>query len=231
MGQGFMSRIILVHASRREKDVPPSKYKVDKSIEPYLIDTYRWLNEEFSGEMQLNKESAELIDFAYGKHEKIPDNRFLYYHDRRDHHLLKITMTLAACRRSRIITVEDIREANYILSETEKSMPEALGEYGLSPLASAKQKMVEFLQHAGQPVTDRVLWSYMVRDIRMVDYRNALSDLENSGKIKKVKTTLGDAYVYREQNTEAIADLLDKAAGALGLEDKEAEVVNLGSRR
>jgi hypothetical protein len=205
MGQGFMSRIILVFGAKKEKHVP--RPNLDTSQEKFLKDTYGWLFDECHGAFHEDKSAQELLDYLYPRPVGISDNRFMYYSERRHTHLLKLCLILAATDRRKIINHEDVEQAQYILELTERLMPDALGEYGLSPLATARQKMLEFIQHAGQPVPDKLLWTVMRNDMKLIDYKNSITAMLNAKKIVLVDTKLGQAYVYNDQLQEAVAYL------------------------
>jgi len=202
IGQGFMSRIIMVFGATKHKDVP--RPKLDQGLKKALGEVYSWLWYEMRGAMRESATAAGMFDTLYSHRVKIHDNRFMYYAERRQIHLLKVSMLLAAVRGSYEIEPQDVYEAHGLLHLTEQYMPDALGEYGLSPLARAKQKMVEFIRGAGQPVTDVVLWTVMQRDMKQIDYRTSLAGLVNAGKIAQVTTTLGSAFVYKDDLREAV---------------------------
>lgn len=209
IGQGFMSRIILVYSPEKYKKVPPSKVKLAVEHLPYLEDVYSHICYNMKGAMSMTSEAEELLDKLYMRDVKINDSRFVFYTERRTTHLMKLSAALAASRKSMQIDADDINQANIILTKTEETMPEALGEYGLSPLAHAKQKMVEFIQHAKGPVTDRVLWFALQRDMKILDYRNSIADLINSNKIIKVDTKNGIAFVYNDLVQQAMEFLAE----------------------
>jgi len=150
-----------------------------------------------------------LIDDIYENGvSNLNDARFIYYLERRQTHLIKTALVLAVTRGSMVIELTDIEEANMILNYTEKFMPDALGEYGMSPLANAKQKMLEFLIHARGPITIQMMWTMMHRDMKQVDFRNSLNDLENSGKIMQVQTNEGAALIYCDKEQNEVDDLI-----------------------
>lgn len=195
IGQGFMSRFILVHAPKKEKRV--ARPYLDEEIGKEVADTFAWLSHEMSGAMEESKQAAELADKLYDNDKlTVEDTRFLYYGERRQTHLMKVSMILAALRRSYLIEEIDVIQADNLLRYTEFFMPDALGEFGLSPVGAAKQKMLEFLQHSHGPVPNAQLWYVMSRDMKRVDYRNSLSDFINSKKIREVNTKQGQSFVY-----------------------------------
>lgn len=195
IGQGFMSRWILVHAPNKEKRV--ARPYLNAECEIALADTFHRLSTEMSGPIIETAEAAKYLDYMYtNENVNIQDTRFVYYTERRHTHLLKLSMILAATRGSMSLTIEDVEQAEIILSYTEIKMPDALGEFGLAPTGIARQKMLEFLQAANAPVLDSVLWQVMAKDMKRVDFMNACGDLVNAGKIAQVQTSSGQAMVY-----------------------------------
>lgn len=207
IGQGFMSRIILVFASQREKSVAPENAILNKQYIPQLEEVYKYLFSEHIGPMTKSKQAGKIETEIYNKDIQIPDSRFIYYASRRHAHLAKLAMILAATNMRKELNVEDYLLANQILEEAEKTMPDALGEYGLSPLSVSRQKMIEFLQHANGPVREQILWAMLRNDMRLIDFKNSLSDLINAHKIIKVDTADGQAFVYNEDMSDVLEAL------------------------
>lgn len=209
IGQGFMSRIVLVYAAQRGKRIPPSKSFVKENLRNELGKYYENLFYNFHTEMSMSKQATDLEDNIYNQDIKIPDTRFIYYSERRHAHLEKLAMVLAATNDRTEVNLVDIELANEILLETEKYMPDALGEYGLSPIAIARQKMLEFIQHANGPVRDDILWAVMRRDMRLIDFKNAIADLINAQKIIKVDVDGGQAFVFNEDLSKVLDFLVE----------------------
>lgn len=212
IGQGFMSRVILVYASKPAKHVPPRRVKLDTTVKPFLQETYQWINHELKGAMKETPEAADLIDKLYVKEVDLGDSRFIYYAMRRSIHLQKLCMILAALRTSNTIELIDVIEAETLLAYTELFMKDALGEYGMSPIAKAKQEMVDVLRHANGPVPDTILWAMMHKNMKSIEFKNALMSLINAGSIAQVTTKTGTAFVATEVTASAISmenELLD----------------------
>ena len=214
IGQGFMSRVILVFGSRKFKKIPWPK-PLDKDLAKKLSETYHWLYYELDGEITVANEARDLLTTMYDEEIELNDPRFVYYCERRHIHLLKLTMLLAVARRDIVVSLQDVKEEQSILQLTEKFMPDALGEYGMSPLAAAKQKLVEFLQHAKGPVGSHILWALLQRDMKAVDFRNTLSDLVNANKIQEVRiksqtdeNQTVQAFVYKDEKQTEVEEAL-----------------------
>lgn len=207
IGQGFMSRIVLVFASQREKSVSPENAILDLKYKPQLEEIYKYLFADHIGPMKKTKAAAKIETELYEQDIQIPDSRFIHYGARRHAHLAKLAMVLAATNMRKDLIPDDYLLANEILKDAEKTMSDALGEYGLSPLAASRQKMIEFIQHANGPVRDDILWAMLRKDMRLLDFKNCLSDLINAHKILKVDTDHGPAFIYNEDMSEIFEQL------------------------
>lgn len=208
IGQGFMSRWILVFAPQKARKV--ARPFLNPELGDALQKTYAWLYYEMHGQMQESLEAEKLLDELYNSVDvDLQDSRFLYYSERRHTHLQKIAMIMAGLRKSYSIEIDDVEAANTLLTATEEFMPDALGEFGLSPIGAAKQKMLEFLQHTHEAVPTGILWSVMQRDMKITDYKSAIADLINSDKIEEVTTDAGQAFIYKSEMQEAIQLLVE----------------------
>lgn len=218
IGQGLMSRFILVYSANKYKSIPRPK-PTDKNLERFISERFSDLYYKFDGQISESNEAGEFIDSVYDAEPELSDPRFVYYLARRHTHFIKISMCLAAGRLSRTIELQDVELAQRILEATEPAMPEALGEFGLSPLAQAKQKMLEFVQHAKIPISIRMLYAVMNREMKMGDFNNAISDLINAGRFGKTRDeqTKEDMVYYRESKKVEIESAVTKL-----VEDMEA---------
>lgn len=215
IGQGFMSRIILVFAAHKARRLPPSKSFLDNKYKKELESVYKYLYYDHTGKMDKSSAAESKCDSIYMEDIRIADSRFIHYSERRHNHLEKIAMVLAATRKSFTISATDLHQANEILKKTEIHMADALGEYGLSPLAVARQKMIEFIQHAKGPVSDTVLWTMLRKDMRMLDFKNSLAELVSAGKIMQVKVEVeggvsSTGFIYNEDMRDVFDILTDE---------------------
>lgn len=238
IGQGCMSRMILVYEPYREKSVPPSQMHYVKEYENYLASVYINVNKKMQGAINMTSAAKQTVDRLYATETKIEDTRFIYYSERRSMHLLKLAMALTVARDSMTMEETDILEAEYILSYTEKRMPEALGEYGLSPIAVSQQKMLDYLRYAKEPVSEKILWAIMQRDMRGVDFSNALGALVNADKVKRIMIDQPNedgsfskraAYIYRDSVSKLVETMDDDSLDVLiagGAKDLNKRQIN-----
>lgn len=217
VGQGFMSRIILVYGREKYKRIPRPT-KLSEALEQQIDQAYSTAFHEMDGEFKETDGARKALDDLYDVPLKIEDHRFVYYAERRHTHLIKLGMCMAAARGSMEINQDDVLEADIILRTTESFMPEALGEYGMSPLSRAKQHLVDFLRASKEPITAGVLYSFLHKDIRQADFKQVLADLINAGKVMQVTIPgVGQAYTYKVPKAQLTEELLN------GLADPDPE--------
>lgn len=180
-GQGFLSRMILVYGSRKYKLVPrpvaPDPDVVDR-VRSGFNRAYHELAGAFDETQEARSYSESLYDFPL----EINDPRFAYYHERRYDHLIKLAMALAASRGDQLIVKEDYEQAHRILRATERGMPDALGEFGMNPLAALKQSMLEYLRSHGMVPLEE-LRAVFHRDSRAADFMEAVNDLTRLNQV------------------------------------------------
>jgi len=202
IGQGFMSRIVLVFADTKYKRIAePPEPPIELAIK--IKEIYSEIYYKFEGPFTRTPEASILGKKLYDEPKEMTDHRFIYYMERRYTHLLKVSMCLAASRLSKIIEVNDMLLADEILSYTEAHMPEALGEFGMSPMAKSKQKLVDFLNSITEPISVATLWQVMHRDMTQRDFPLALADLVNAGKIVQIIADAGPAYIAKSKAADS----------------------------
>jgi hypothetical protein len=208
-GQGFLSRMILVYGTRKYKLVPrppePPQDAVD-AVRAGLNRAYYEMAGAFTETPEARAYSESLYDFQL----EINDPRFGYYHERRYDHLIKLTMALAASRGSMEMVKEDYEEAHRILRATERGMPDALGEFGMNPLAALKQNMLEFIRARGT-VTVEELRAVFHRDSRATDFMEAVNDLARMKQVAMTQLTNGSAVLMAKGGKSNSEDAMLKA--------------------
>jgi hypothetical protein len=199
-GQGFLSRVVMVYGAKKYKSIARPK-----PFNPMLVS---WMEErfarlcDFSGDMDESPAARELSIKLYEKPSNISDPRFVYYGERRYTHLLKLSMVMAASRLSHVIEEDDVREAEALLSITEKNMPDALGEYGMSPIAAAKQQILDFVRAAEVPIGLNILRAVMHRDLRMQELTQCISDLVAADQLHPITLEGQLCYIPRLRKQE-----------------------------
>lgn len=209
-GQGFLSRIILVYGARKYKQVPrPTAPPVEliSRVKDVLDTAYYQLSGGFT-------ESADALEYCNELYQygiAIADSRFGYYAERRFTHLIKLAMCLAASRGEMHIVKQDYEEAHRILVATERGMPDALGEFGMNPLAMLKQEILEQLRATQGPLTLEQIVAMFHRDARGSEITEVVNDLIKTGQVKMNQLSSGVrviSAVFTKQNTQDAMMLL-----------------------
>lgn len=208
-GQGFLSRMILVYGSRKHKLVPrpcePDQDSVDAVRAGFNRAYY-----EVAGAFDETPDARAYSESLYDWQLEINDPRFGYYHERRYDHLIKLAMALCASRGSSIIVKEDYEEAHRILRATERGMPDALGEFGMNPLAALKQNMLEFIRARGTVQVEE-LRAVFHRDSRATDFMEAVNDLARMKQVAMTQLASGQAVLMAKGGKSNSEDAMIKA--------------------
>lgn len=195
IGQGFMSRLILIHSEPSGKKffpIPPPP----QGVKEKLIDFLQQIKLSCHGAMEMAADAESALHSIYMCWAPLEDTRFQHYSTRRMTHLLKLCIIVTACRLSMRITIEDVIYANTILSYAESTMPKAIGELGKSRNAEAANKIMQALYVHKMPMSAKDLWKVVQNDL---DKLSALSELlmglEHAGKVQSVRTPQGPTYL------------------------------------
>lgn len=196
IGQGFLSRLILVHSepSGRKITFPtkPPEELVSRIGERLAI-----IRSAVRGEAKLTPKAESTLDTLYKTWHDLDDYRLKSYSTRRFTHLIKLCLTVVAMRGSIIIDKMDVVLANTILTFTENAMPKALGEFGKSKDSDAAHNIMTALYEASSITPARALsledlWKVVSRDLdRREKLADILSSLSLAGKIQAVEGQKG----------------------------------------
>lgn len=187
VGQGFMSRLLLIHGEPSGKKITFPK-KPPEELGARICEFLGKIKETVKGQAELTPDAGRSLDTIYRSWKDLEDYRFKNYSTRRFTHLIKLTLICAASRLSTKIDAQDVLLANTLLSYIEHSMPKALGEFGKSKNSEAAQAVMARLYEATQPVKFEELWKVVSRDL---DKRDQLSDilsgLTAAGKVQAMQ--------------------------------------------
>lgn len=200
IGQGFMSRLILVHAEPSGVKVTFPKEPSPELTERIVVHLKR-MKQVCVGPVTMAEDAASALDLIYKGWQEMEDQRFKHYSTRRFTHLLKLTMICAACRLSTHFTVPDILMANTILSYAETTMPKAIGELGKSRNAEAANKIMQALYAAREAKTVQDLWKIVQNDLEKIGaLAELLINLQQADKIQVIKNAAGkDGYLPKQK--------------------------------
>lgn len=200
-GQGFFSRLLLIHATPTGRKIAfpgsPEPKVVEKAL-GYLRD----IKLICVGNAGITREAMELAKVIYERGEgAISDSRFQSYNGRRYSHMLKLSLIMAAARLSKVINTCDIIMANTILTFAEYQMPKAMGFYGRGRNSAVLHKIAECIS-INEGCTMRDIIKYVQQDL---DNMSILGDLLNSLK-QADKIVIHEGLFYTKSEKRVMVD-------------------------
>lgn len=203
IGQGFTSRVLMVYADSGKKVAWPEP--LDEALVTGFRNVMRWIFEVCEGPFTYTPAAKREVIRLYDYKVEIEDIRFLHYKQRRQTHMIKIAMAMAALRMDMEINENDILDAHAMLALTEARMPECLGEYGLSPLALAMSRIKEVLRNTAEPLTIHRLLIACGSDVKRLELTRALHEMTASAQIVELhlrdpRGAVKIGYVWPREN-------------------------------
>lgn len=198
LGQGFFSRILLIHGESSGKKIafpkPPAPEDTRK-----IITQLQTIKSNSIGIVSLEPIAEKLLDKIYHTWKGVPDVRFESYGNRRFPHLLKLCLIHSAARQientgnkvnnnSSKIIEQDVIRANTVLTHTEFLMPRALGEFGKSKNSDVAQKVMQVLESAESPMDIHSIHEHTHSDMSDIgELSKLVMNLKLAGKIQSTK--------------------------------------------
>jgi hypothetical protein len=200
LGQGFMSRLLLVFAEPSGIQItfpepPPDNLKRE------LVGLIHTMQKDLSGPMTITKGAKDMCDVIYRAKSKITDARFTHYGTRRFTHLLKLCIIVAASRLSMEIGKEDVLLANTIMSYTEHFMPKALGEFGKAKNADVANQIIQYLSSKTLPTDTVLIWKDVAQKNldRQEDLHKMLLGMQTAGQVIWIKNTAAQGWLIKRE--------------------------------
>lgn len=186
IGQGFMSRLILVYGEASGKKIAfPSR--PSETAKQSIVNLITEMRTAAQGEMSTSKQARSMLEVIYRTFVTMPDARFKHYSTRRFTHLIKLCMICAASNMRMEIGVADVLYANTILTYTEHFMPRAMGEYGKAKHADVVAKIIAMLSDTRKPMLQSEIWKQVQSDLdRPDDLIKLLAGLVQADKVQWV---------------------------------------------
>lgn len=211
LGQGFFSRILLIHGEPTGKKITFMP-EVDEEMLSGFIEWFHQIKTSIVGKASLTPIAMKLIDKIYKSPMNFHDVRFESYPTRRFAHLIKLCLIISAARLSTTIIEEDVIKANTFLTYAEHFMPKALGEFGKAKNSDVSHKIVQFIDSSDSPPQLADIWMQVSNDLdRLEALADILKSLQIAEKIQSVKDPLGrTVFLPKKRTAEFInSDVLD----------------------
>ena len=190
IGQGFFSRLILIHSA-------PSGKRIRKPVLPGidLASAFAEIRNRARGKLNETPIADRLLEAIYNEFVPLSDSRFASYSTRRYAQLLKLVTIVCAMDLSAglVINEEHILLANTMLCHAEQLMPLALGEFGKARGSDVSHSMLQVIYARGTTITTmNDLWKHFSQDIdSMAGMSDMLMKLSSAGKIQTASIQMG----------------------------------------
>lgn len=196
IGQGFLSRLLLIYGESSGKKIAfPKSPPAD--LRNKLTDLLQQMKTDVVGEATFTDKARQMIEVIYRTSPGVDDVRFRHYNTRRHTHLLKLCMLAAACNLRTEIGAEEVLFANTLLTFTEHKMPMALGEFGKSKNGDVAGRIISLLTEADSPLSNIEIWRHVQSDLEKIeDMNKLLAGMLQGGKIQHVVGKAGGVSGY-----------------------------------
>lgn len=184
LGQGFFSRLLLIHGEPTGKKITfPVIADISSTAE--IVTQLQGVKRTAIGCVDADASGRKLIDKIYKSWKPIDDGRFESYSNRRLTHLLKLCLILSAARFGTCILEEDVIAANTMITHAESFMPKALGEFGKAKNSDISHKIMQMLYNSNKSLTIKELWASLHTDMDKVnDLSELMRNLNAAGKVQ-----------------------------------------------
>ena len=200
IGQGFLSRLLLIHGESSGKKITFPE-RPSEELRNRVVDFFAAMKSEVQGPATLSKKAREMLEPIYRTYQGLDDVRFQHYSTRRFTHLMKLCLLTAASRLSTEVNAEDVLFANTLLAFVEHKMPLAIGEFGKAKDADVSGRILTVLNTATRPLTVNDLWRHVSSDLENVQRLNQiLQGLLAATKVQWYSDTAGNGgYMIKKK--------------------------------
>lgn len=161
VGQGFLSRMLLIHGAKSGRRIAFPTIPTEDDTGRIVTTLMRIRSKNAFGQLVFDEDATRLLTGIYESWSDLPDIRLVSYSTRRFTQLLKLSIIIACARFERDISADTVVAANTILSAAEYNMPRALGEFGKAKNSDVTNKIIGFLEKALRPQSIQDIWKAM----------------------------------------------------------------------
>jgi hypothetical protein len=193
IGGGFTSRCLFVYTEQKDKLVAYPSLHVPvgiKAQQELLANDLVHIASTLVGPYSLSKGAIQWGESWYTEHYKNPpkllqDDRFSGYLARKQTHLHKLAMVLAASESDvMVVTEEHLQLANTMISDLEPDMPKVFARIGRTEDSVQAERFIKFVLK-NQPVSYQTAYQYVHNAFPFTkDFEGIVSGAVNAGLIK-----------------------------------------------
>lgn len=199
IGGGFTSRCLFVYTEQKDKLVAYPSLHVPTGIkqqQELLVNDLEHIATTLRGPYRLSPEAIQWGESWYAEHYKNPpkllgDERFSGYLARKQTHIHKLAMVLAASE-SDVMVVDErhLSLANVMVSDLELDMPKVFAKIGRTEDSIQAEKFIDFVVK-NSPVTYQQAYQFVHRAFPYTkDFEGIVAGAIGAGLIKMDKLTL-----------------------------------------
>lgn len=191
-GQGFLSRLLLIHGERTGKRIAFPTIPSDEATAELVL-KFRNIRNIFNrGEFSKTPEAHKLLSAIYETWKELDDPRFQAYGTRRFDYLLKLCIIAGVSLERAEIDVDTVIYANTVLTAAEIQMPKAMGEFGKSRNSDVVNKIMNILLASSRPIPLLEIYTLVSVDLDKPQMlQDLIQGLQYAGKIQLVRGTNG----------------------------------------
>ena len=193
IGGGFTSRCLFVYAEKKDKLVAYPHLEVPanlKSVAAALVADLQHIAANLVGAYVLQPDALEWGRVWYKFHYEHPpanllDDRFGGYLARKQTHLHKLAMVMAAAQRDTlVITADDLSLANSMIDALEEDMPKVFAKIGRSQESVQAERFISFIASKPQGIPYNTAYAFIHAHFPDVkDFENILQGAIKAGFI------------------------------------------------
>lgn len=200
LGQGFFSRLLLIHGESNGIRIP---FPTNPSAEDTrrIVEDLRNISQGVGGMATLSPDAEGKLSDIYMEGYRVDDIRFDSYSNRRFTHLLKLCLIACAARGDSVVRGEDVVYGHTVLSHAEHCMPRALGEFGKAKNSSVSDKVLRVIATHPGICSAKDIWIHVSQDLEdLSKLHPILTGLVQADKIQTAHG--GDVYGYLPKRKE-----------------------------
>jgi hypothetical protein len=192
IGGGFTSRCLFVYTEQKEKLVAYPIFHIPagmKETQDKLAADLEHIATMLAGPYKLTPEARQWGEDWYANHYAHPpkhlqDDRFSGYLARKQTHLHKLAMVIAAsCRDELVLLPNDLVVANEMISDLEADMPKVFARIGRSEDSIQAERFVAFV-HKNSPCSYQMAYAYIHSAFPTLrDFEGIVAGAVNAGLI------------------------------------------------
>lgn len=200
IGGGFTSRCLFIYTENKEQYIAYPHLSVPDGLSERaarLSHDLEYISNRLIGPYTLTPDALAFGKDWYTGHYKDPhdgldEDRFGGYLARKQTHIHKLAMVLAASQRDEmIITPDDLKTANHMLTDLETDMPKVFAKIGRSSISLHTEKFLKFC-YKNSPVRYETAHRYIHNEFPLLrDFESMLSGCIKAGLLRCDTTAKG----------------------------------------